>query len=312
MFGAHVNRYHADRRPADGVRRPSADAPSRPSIVAEIEAARAEAFAEAGLDLTAAAIFVGGPKNRAITLRPAERSALRRYVAHTGVRVIAHSSYSAAPWRGDPGAARFIREELSVCQEAGIAGLVVHLPKLPPGDVLRYLPDLRAEDAPDVRVYLETPAVRPGESYYETPEKLADLFAAIRAGPDPGLRHFGLCVDTAHLWTCGVDLQSYEAAAAWFDGLEAAASVIPPSAVAIHFNDSLRPRGVGPDAHAGLAQGKIWGGLRDRLGESGVAAVVDYAQRHGTPVILERKPKEALRGDYLTLRKLIAGRDDRP
>lgn len=302
MYGAHVNRYHADRPPSDGVRRP--DSGARPGIVAHLEAAREEAFAEAGLDLTAAAIFVGGPKNRAITLHPAERRALRGYIAHTGVCVIAHSSYSAAPWRGDPGAAHFIREELSVCQEAGIAGLVVHLPKLPAVDVIRYLPDLCTADAPDVRIYLETPAVRPGESYYETPEKLADLFAAIRAGPDPGLRHFGLCIDTAHLWTCGVDLQSYDAAAEWFDRLAAVAGVIPPAAVAIHFNDSLRPRGVGPDAHAGLARGKIWGGYRDRLGESGIAAVVDYAHRHGTPTILERKPKEALKSDYLILREL--------
>jgi hypothetical protein len=73
----------------------------------------------------------------------------------------------------------------------------------------------------------------------------------------------------------------------------------------VHLNDSERPRGIGPDTHAGLATGKIWGEYRDRLGESGLAAFTDYAQRHDTPVILERKPKEALKNDYFILGELV-------
>lgn len=291
MYGIHVNRYHARGK--------------RPSIVEHIEAASEEALAEAGFALKVVAIFVGGPKNREITLHPEERRQLREYIARTGIRVIAHSSYSAQPWRGDPDAARYIREELSVCQEAGITGLVVHLPKLPVETVMRYIARLDNPAAPDVRLYLETPAVRAVESYYETPEKLAVLFRAIRAELDPDLRRFGLCVDTAHLWSANIDLQSYTAAAAWLRDLDVVADAIPPAAVMFHLNDSLRPRGVGPDAHAPLAQGRIWEGLRDNLAESGLAAVVDYAQHHGTPIILERKPKESLKNDYGILQKIL-------
>jgi endonuclease IV len=288
--GPHVNRYHA--------------VGARPDIVAHIEAARAEAITAAGFVVKVVSIFVGGPKSRDITLRPEERVALRAYIARAGVRVIAHSSYSASPWRGDPDAARYIREELSVCQEAGISGLVVHLPKLPVAAVMRYIARLYNPEAPNVRLYLETPAVRPTESYYETPEKLAALFTEIRNALDPNLDHFGLCVDTAHLWTCGVDVESYAAAEAWLHDLEAAVA-IPHAAVMIHLNDSERPRGVGPDTHAPLAAGQIWKSHRDSLATSGLAAFVDYAQRHDTPVILERKPKEALPNDYLALRKLM-------
>jgi endonuclease IV len=291
LLGPHVNRYHAEG--------------ARPGIVEHIEAARQEADTEAGFAIKAASIFVGGPKNRLITLHPEERAPLREYIERTGIRVIAHSSYSAQPWRGDPDAARYIREELGVCQEAGITGLVVHLPKLPVENVMRYIARLYNEDTPDVRLYLETPAVRPTESYYETPRKLAALFTAIRQDLDPGLAHFGLCIDSAHLWTCGVDLRTYDAADAWLQELEAVADVIPHGAVMIHLNDSLRLRGVGPDTHAGLAVGKIWEDYRDNLTGCGLAAFTDYAQRHGTPVILERKPKEALKHDYLTLRKLV-------
>ena len=292
LAGAHINRYHAQG--------------GRPSMVAHIAAACEEAAAEAGFELKAAAIFVGGPKSRTITLTVEERGALRAYVARTGLRVIAHSSYGAQPWRGDPSAAAYIREELGVCQEAGISGLVVHLPKLPASEVVRYAGRLLNRGAPDVRIYLETPAVRPADSLYETPAKLASLFRAIRA-VDPDLAHFGLCVDSAHLWTCGVDLQSYEAADGWLRELEAVSEAIPHDVVMLHLNDSARARGVGPDTHAALAAGKIWEGYRARLGASGLAAFVAYALRHSTPAILERKPKEALKNDYIILRGLVSG-----
>jgi endonuclease IV len=290
-LGAHISRYHA---PGE-----------RPSIAAHIEWARREAELEAGVRLSAAAIFVGGPKGRQITLHESEGLELRGYIARTGTRVVAHSSYSAVPWRGDPDAARFIREEAGVCQAAGIEGLVVHLPKAPAAQVLRYAGSLLNPEAPSVRLYFETPAVSPRETYYETPEKLAALFRGLRERLDPPLSSFGLCVDSAHLWTSNVDLQSYAAASDWLTRLEAAADAIPHDRVMVHLNDSVRPRGVGPDAHAPLARGKIWESYCDKLGESGLAAFTDYAQRHDTITILERKPKEALLSDYRILRELM-------
>lgn len=290
-FGPHVNRYHAKGQ--------------RPSITAHIEAARREAEHDAGFRMTAASIFVGGPHDRRINLQETEGDELKGYIARTEMVVIAHSSYSAVPWRGDPDAAAFIRKEAGICQASGVSGLVVHLPKLPIASVAKYIPRLYSPDAPDVRIYLEIPPVRPGESYYETPKKLAALFRMIRSGLDENLSHFGLCIDTAHLWTCGIDVQSYEAAENWLAELEAISDVIPHDCVMIHLNDSLRLRGVGPDAHAPLAEGKIWESYRGKLDKSGLAAFTDYAQRHDTPVILERKPKEALKGDYLILRDLV-------
>lgn len=291
--GPHVSRYHADPT-------------SSPSLTAHIEAARAAAEHEAGFAVTAAAVFVGGPHNRQIILGDDEARELRAYVARTGMRVVAHSAYSASSWaRGDPDAARFIREEAAVCQAAGIVGLVVHLPKAPPATVMRYLGRLADPGAPDVRIYLETPAVVPGETHYETPEKLAALFREIRAVLDPDLARFGLCVDTAHLWTSGIDLRTYADANAWLARLEQVHDSIPHDRIILHLNDSLRAIGTGPDAHAGLALGRIWGRYLGRMGESGLAAFVDYAQRHGTVCILERKPKEALVNDYRILRELV-------
>jgi len=289
-IGPHVNRTHAKGR--------------RPNITAHIRVAVQEAK-NAGIVMGVTSIFVGGPKNRKITLKVEERKELADYVTHTSLRIIAHSSYSASPWRGSVGAAEYIKEEQAVCQSAGITGLVVHLPKLPIAEVMRYVGGIVNDDAPDVRIYFETPAVNPRASYYETPQKLADLFDTLRVELDPDLNKFGLCVDTAHLWTCGVDLQSYAVAEMWFANLESMSNIIPHDRVMIHLNDSIRELGTGPDTHTKLMHGKIWGDFIDTPTESGLAAVTDYIQRHDTVAILERKPMSAILDDYVILRKLV-------
>lgn len=310
-LGCHVNRDRAS---------PSAAEP-RPSIVAHVAKALEAARELGGVRLEVVQIFVGGPHSQAITLHADEAAALREFVGREGVRVVAHSSYACYPWKGNPHAAAYIREELRLCQASGISGLVVHLPKLPPQQVLAYLPRLVEPAAPDVRVYLETPANVPAETYYETPEKLAALFEAIAGALDPGLDRFGLCVDTAHLWVAGVDLRANADAAGWLEALcarlpglapergPAASSSGGPAGAAprliFHLNDSQRPRGVGPDAHASLLQGRIWAAFADAPADSGLAAVADFARRRGSWLILERKPPAALVSDFHVLRRLL-------
>jgi len=290
MFGPHVNRYHATGK--------------RPSMAAHIEAACREAAADGDFRVGAVAFFVSDTRALEINLHPDERAPLRALIKRTGLRAIAHSSYKAFPWNGNPAGAAFLREELKVCQEAGVEGLVVHLPKEPISTVLKYLHRLVEPTVEGVRVYFETPAVVPSETYYETPKKLAALFKAIRER-DPELARFGLCVDTSHLWVSGNDMQSYEAADTWFRELEDFKEIIPHDRIMLHLNDSRTPRGHGPDEHAGFGLGKIWQEYC-LLGfeKSGLAAVVDYARRHNMPAILERKPKEALKLDYRILHSL--------
>jgi len=290
-FGPHVNRYHATGK--------------RPDITEHIEVACTEALHYANFVVKAVAIFVGGPKTCQITLSKKERILLKSYIASTDIKVIAHSSYSAHPWKENPEIIKYIHEELDVCQESGIVGLVVHLPKLPIFSILHTIEKLYNPNAPDVRIYFETPAVTPLETYYETPAKIAKLFKEIRKF-DPKLQHFGLCIDSAHLSTNGIDLRSFDDADNWLKELESFNDILSHSAVMIHLNDSLRPIGVGPDAHAPLAMGKLWETYHDNIEQSGIVAFTDYAQRHNSIVILERKPKESLKNDYLVLHKIIS------
>jgi endonuclease IV len=294
-FGCHVNRHWAS---------------PKSSITAHIKVASASAKKTADFTATAAAIFVGGPRTRTISLNPSDQKELKAYISQTGLRVIAHSAYVAYPWEGkdarkvDKSASvAHIHKEMSVCQAAGIEGLVVHLPKQPKEVVLKCANSLIPSEVKDVCLYLETPATTPRESYYDTPAKLADLFRDLKGG------NFGLCIDTAHLWTNGVDVSSYSAAQAWITELEKYKDTVPNmfARLMIHCNDSKRDRGKGPDAHEALMQGRIWESYRSDPTKSGLAAFVAFAVKYNLPVILERNLPELLASDYLILRKLGVG-----
>ena len=298
MFGPHVHR---------------ANKAARRNIVERIEEERARARAE-GFDARGFQIFVAGPRSQTLTLRDAEVGQLRGLVdADPGLRVIAHGTYLDYPWYGKPFPAKFIRRELDLCARAGIAGLVIHLGKPDVSEVVKYLPNLLAGHPaaghPRPLLYLETPHVKPENSLYETPEKLGKLFRAIREKEDPRLCRLGLCVDTAHLWSCGVDLQSYEAADAWLTRLAGEADAIPFDRLMFHLNDSHDECGSGLDHHAALLEGKIWKDYAGAPQDSGLAAFVDFVERHDLVAILERngQPEELradLNADYGVLRRL--------
>lgn len=292
MFGCHVSRSAARRA-------------ERPPISSAIAEAAATAAAH-GIRLRAAAIFVAGPRDHHVHLRPDEADELRSYSAEAGIRVVAHSAYVTSPiWKGGLEAGSTARAERAACQRAGIRDLVVHLPAEPADVVLKWLAAIAyTPDTPDVRIALETPAVT-SNAHYNTPDKLRRLFVGIRERIDPALEHVSLCVDTAHLWTSGVNLATREDADAWLAGLERHAGVIPPDSVLFHLNGSERPRGRGPDTHAPLAGDAdlMWGPYRADLRGSGLAAFVDYAVRHDVPTILERSAA-GLANDYRVLHEL--------
>jgi len=182
-----------------------------------------------------------------------------------------------------------------------------------------------------VRLYLETPHLRLRDEHtadraeglvpYDTPEKLCALFARIREAVDPDLTYFGLCVDTAHIWSCGQDVSTYAGAADWLRRFERAAQGVFPlgrtgctPAVMFHLNDEVHPLGSGADEHARLARGAMWGKYRGEPGASGLRAFTEFAQKYGIPTVLERKGKkgadfttsEALSSDLATLREVTA------
>ena len=253
---------------------------------------------QTGFEIRSAALFVGGPRTRRINLSLDEQSNLKKYIKQTDLKVIAHSAYAAYPWRNDPLVMKYIDKELETCENSGITGLVIHLPKLPISSVMSCIPSLPTRSS--VRIYFETPAI-PGVSFYDTPQKLAELFTNLKKF-DPDGKFFGLCFDTAHLWTCGVDIRSFTNAQSWIQKLESYSKIIPPETIMCHLNDSLKPIGVGPDVHAQLTVGEIWKDID--LVQSGLFAFIQYIRRHNMIAILERSSADAYPFDYNILRHI--------
>jgi hypothetical protein len=151
-----------------------------------------------------------------------------------------------------------------------------------------------------------------GVATFADPAGLAELWRELAAAGAP-MSRLGLCVDTAHVWTGGVCLRWRAPAAAYcaaLDGVVAAIADGPTPRVLLHLNDSARARGSGPDHHAPLGLGQIWGGAVDGAARpDGLAEIVGWAAAHGFPTILERNDDhghghDVLSGDYAVLARI--------
>lgn len=334
MFGPHVNRAFV-----------------RGDLARQLEAAR-DHGREQGVGLRCFQVFVAGPRNMRHTLTRAEVETVRAFCAapdETGAppRVYAHGTYMDVPWSGRSYTRHFILDEAENCCAAGIRGLVLHLGR-PDHEVtaeqtrvlvaaLKSRGLARTALGDPFRIYLEVPHVLPKNSLYDTPEKLGRFFARLSEVCPDFREHVGLCVDTAHLWSCGVDLRTAEGAGAWLEAFEAERRLGRLRGVDVfcHLNDSFDLQGSGLDHHAPLGEGNIWGAkqagpsasspAREKAAETpkeedggvtpgspggpaavGLALWLDYAAGQSLPCVLERKdpdpkvkdPRAVLARDY--------------
>jgi len=268
------------------------------------------------LNMSAAAIFVSNPRGLQIILKEDEGRELKQFIDKSKMTIIAHSSYVAFLWNKEKKKANiylsFVLKELAICKEYNISGLVIHLPKesiLKKEYIKKIMHKLTnganaLETTGGPIIYLETPAIVPMYANYDTADKLSKLFHIIyKLG---GSHLFGLCIDTAHIWTSGNDISTYDGARRWFTELMDA-PYIPHDKIIIHLNDSERELGHGPDKHASLTKGKIWEKYQTRgqLKSSGLFFIMEFAKKYNIPLILERRNKEMLNDDYIVLAKLM-------
>lgn len=271
------------------------------------------------LNMSTAAIFVSNPRGLQIILKEEEGMELKQFINKSKMIIIAHSSYVAFLWNKDKEKANiyltFVLKELAVCKEFNISGLVIHLPKegiLKQKYIQKIMLKLinaiaminaASTDGASPIIYLETPAIIPMYANYNTADKLSRLFHIIhKLG---GSHLFGLCIDTAHIWTSGNDISTYDGAKRWFTELMDA-PFIPHDNIIIHLNDSERELGHGPDKHASLTKGRIWENYQTRgqLKTSGLFFIMKFAKKYNIPIILERRNKGMLADDYIVLNKL--------
>lgn len=299
MIGPHVGRYYF----SDDTSSKNEQDPNIPkmTITQHIKGAIKEAKSF-GYDVNFFQIFISGPQRLKLLLSDEEKDELRKFIRNTSevpIKVIAHSAFAAYPWTGVPYPAIFIKKELKVCRRAGLHGLVVHLGKQDIPEVMENITNLMIDNCP--LIYLETPSLKPVNSYYVNPKDIGLLFKSIKK-IDPDLEHFGLCIDSAHLWTSGIDIQSYENAAAWLD--EIMKQGIPTKNIIIHLNDSKTPMSSGIDQHAMLMEGLIWKSYIDSPKKSGLYAFLDFSYNYQIHIILERRIRDELIHDYCLLKSI--------
>ncbi len=248
-----------------------------------------ETLASYGFKDTCAQIFVSGPQNFKENITEEDQLHIRKFLQSTGIPLVIHGAYVDNPWNKSRGSVHNIKREMAVAANLGATGVIVHLGAGAYCDenlkyVLGELADQPQSVLDSTTLWLEIHTARQSEKTYETPEKLHRLVERIRG---LGLRlKVGLCIDTAHLYSCGMVLDTYQAAQEWIRGL-------PDIPLMLHLNDSGSTFNSGIDRHAGLTVGNIWKAYNTNGGgipiqESGLFALLEWADSAGVVTILER------------------------
>jgi endonuclease IV len=234
-------------------------------------------------------IFVTGPKAPKETLTDAEKVEIQRYIARTGTKCVIHGAYIDRPWSGAAPAIANIVLEMQVAARIGATGVIVHLSSsaqsedtfraalVAIGEGIAALPNKPT-------LWLEVHAAKPSEFTYETPIKIQRLFERVRAA-NVGYP-VGFCIDTAHLFSCGRSLETYDAAKDWI-------AALPHVPIMMHLNDSARELGCGMDQHEVLCEGSIWKHYHPATGKlpfetSGLCYLLNWAIKNDIVTILER------------------------
>jgi endonuclease IV len=235
-----------------------------------------------------AQIFVTGPRNNHENLTTNDKRALRAICAK--FPVVIHGAYVDNPWNKSVGAVPNIKKEIEIAADIGAIGVIVHLGGGANCDetlseVLTEIDSMNKNVRGDVILYLEINTAKKSANTFETPEKINALFMRVAA---LGLSiNIGLCIDTAHVFSCGEALYEYNFTMEWLNSLTGIHDVI------FHLNDSKSSLGSGVDKHQGLTYGNIWSDYNAKNGihhirDSGLMAVLEWAENNNCLVILER------------------------
>ncbi len=173
-----------------------------------------------------------------------------------------------------------ILDQLISCKECGAWGLVLHITKIKVENIVYVMKLLKPHaKKTGVKILLEMTASKSTyNTTYETPEKINNLIYQLGNNEN----WYGICVDSAHIWAAGEDIQSYKNMKDWFDRLTFKKKIL-----LFHLNGNSIKRSSGKDKHA-IAFGPddvIWGKISPE--NSGVRAIVEFCKEYDVPMICE-------------------------
>jgi endonuclease IV len=218
------------------------------------------------LKLGCVQIFVAGPANSRMAKMNYDN--IQTFCKDEKINLYVHSSYlTIGIWgltdenKNTPkliAAIQHLNNQMTACDELGAKGFVVHLPKKLPQVVITALKII----IPIVKKYktqfmIEMPASKPDEKTYETPEKM-DMLTHMIFTSYPQFKNWSWVIDTAHLWSCGIEVNDVKIIKKWFKELK-----YPETIGLFHLNgSSLEQYGTGKDKHKVVfgSDDDIWNG----------------------------------------------------
>lgn len=200
-----------------------------------------------------------------------------------GVDIVVHGSYLCVPWKSKH-LAHHTLENIVAAQQYHSFGAIAHMPYLPAKEMvdgLDFLVELMRRREVANKLILEISALPHDEKKsYETAEKINELEREIKEhGFEPEV---GICIDTAHVFTGGGKIRTYDEAKQFIDKLNKRMIVM------IHLNgNSNDPAKVKGDKHEiPLTKNDlIWHDLTYE--ESGCRAFIEFAKEANIPCIME-------------------------
>lgn len=247
-----------------------------------------------GVSIGCVQIFVMGPQSSHVNVDTNDIKALK--LVSDSINIYVHSSYITANIYNEStrGYANTIcKKQMNICEDINASGFVVHMPRDTP-EVAASGFKLVNKYRVQTPIFMEIEVAKPPKFTYETPEKLSLLTSALRK-VSPG---YGICIDTAHLWSCGESLSDPLDTKQWlrkYDELR-----VPQTLV--HLNDSGQDFGSGRDSHMTIGKGNIWDKYHDNLSLSGAYEVLRWAHSRSIDVVLERN-EEGLIEDLGNIRR---------
>lgn len=249
-------------------------------------------------------IYISGPYKYSRLYDDSTLKKMRKWLADNSTHAIAHGSYVSNPWKLRPQALAVVRTQLADCTMAGLDGLVVHLDASANNEenfaeaITQCTDDTEgASLILEINASAQKPATGcPFKSEFlswHEPHKILNAFDTAKECSKG--TPIELCIDTAHLFSSGVSLETRKSAEGFFDTLE-----VSSDELYIHLNDSVGNFGTGKDIHGVLGRDKIWGN-----GDlSGLEYILEMIYDYEIPAILERN-RESIKGDLQCIKKIL-------
>jgi endonuclease IV len=209
------------------------------------------------LSLNASQIFTHGPRNRRRNKMNYDK--IKQVCTDNNIKLYVHGSYlTVGLWsiNKEPEKisinVKHIIDSLMSCLKLNARGLVIHLPKKEVNDIKECFDILenhilnhnQSKLLLKCRILLEAPAMAPDDNKtYETPKKINKLCNILSKSK----LKWGLCIDTAHLWSGGIDFSKRHSWDLWISELTDNAT---KRIKLIHLNGALKKNfGRGKDVH---------------------------------------------------------------